>query len=44
MSKGFANMVIQMAFDTTVFGSSGTPVHKAALPVRAKAGRGASAR
>ena len=44
MSKGFANMVIQMAFDTTVLGSSGTAVHKAALPVHAKAGRGASAR
>jgi Peptidase family M28/PA domain len=44
MSKGFANMVVQMAFDTTVFGSSSTAVHKAALPVRAKAGRGASAR
>ena len=36
MSKGFANMVIQMAFDTTVFGSSGTAVRKAALPVHAR--------
>ena len=44
MSKGFANMVVQMAFDTTVLGSSSTTVHKAALPIRAKAGRGASAR
>src|SRR6478752_2731980 len=31
MSKGFANMVVQMAFDKTVLGSSGTAVHKPAL-------------
>jgi peptidase M28-like protein/PA domain-containing protein len=44
MSKGFANMVVQMAFDTTVLGSSGTSAHKPALSVQAKAGRGASPR
>jgi hypothetical protein len=37
-------MVVQMAFDTTVLGSSGASVHKPALSVHAKAGRGASAR
>jgi peptidase M28-like protein/PA domain-containing protein len=32
MSRGFANMVVQMAFDTTVLGSSGASVHTQALP------------
>jgi hypothetical protein len=44
MSKGFANMVVQMAFDTTVLGSSGKSVHKPALSIRTKAGQRASAR
>src|SRR5213078_2189700 len=44
MSKGFANMVVQMAFDTTVLGSSGTSVHKPAQSVRTNAGKRGSAR
>jgi hypothetical protein len=46
MSKGFGNMVVQMAFDTTVLGSSssGTSVHKPALSVRTNAGKRGSAR
>jgi Zn-dependent M28 family amino/carboxypeptidase len=44
MSKGFANMVVQMAFDTTVLGSSGQSVHKPTLSVRTNAGQRGSAR
>jgi hypothetical protein len=45
MSKGFANMVVQMAFfDTTVLGSSGQSVQKPALSVRTDAGQRGSAR
>jgi len=44
MSKGFANMVVQMAFDTTVLGSSATSVHKPAQSVRTNAGPRGSAR
>jgi hypothetical protein len=44
MSKGFANMVVQMAFDTTVLGSSNTSVHKPALSTRTNAGQRGSAR
>src|SRR5437899_7267031 len=44
MSKGFANMVVQMAFDTTVLSSSGTSVHTRALPKPTNAGQRASAR
>jgi hypothetical protein len=39
MSRGFANMVIQMAFNTTVLASSSRSVHKPALSVRANAGQ-----
>jgi hypothetical protein len=39
MSQGFANMVVQMAFNTTVLASGGKSVHKAALSVRANAGQ-----
>jgi hypothetical protein len=35
MSRGFANMVVQMAFNTTVLGSSGTSVQKPALSAQA---------
>ena len=44
MSKGFANMVVQMAFNTTVLGSSSTSVHKPAQSVRTSAGQRGSAR
>ena len=45
MSKGFANMVIHMAFDTTVLSSGGKSVQARALPTRANPGqRGAVAR
>jgi hypothetical protein len=44
MSKGFANMVVQMAFDTTVMSSSGTSVHKRAPSIRPNAGQHGSAR
>ena len=45
MSKGFANMVMHMAFDTTVLSSSGKSVRTRALPMRAAPGqRGAVAR
>jgi hypothetical protein len=45
MSKGFANMVIHMAFDTTVLSSSGKSVRTRSLPMRANPGqRGAVAR
>ncbi len=44
MSKGFANMVVQMAFDTTVLGSSGKSVHNSTLPIRTNAGQRGSAR
>ena len=39
MSRGFANMVIQMAFNTTVLASSGKSVRKPALSTRANAGQ-----
>jgi hypothetical protein len=43
MSKGFANMVVQMAFDQTVLSSSGKSVHKQAVrSTRTKASRHAA--
>jgi hypothetical protein len=42
MSRGFANMVVQMAFDTTVLTRSGTTVQKQSLPKRTNAGQRAS--
>jgi hypothetical protein len=44
MSKGFANMVVQMAFNTTVLGSSSTSVHKPTQSTRTNAGQRGSAR
>jgi hypothetical protein len=44
MSKGFANMVVQMAFNTTVLGSGGKSVHKPALSAQTNAGQRTSAR
>jgi hypothetical protein len=44
MSKGFANMVAQMAFDTTVLSSRGKSVHKPALSTRTSASPGAATR
>ena len=44
MSRGFANMVIQMAFNTTVLGSSGKSAHQSALPARTNAGQRALTR
>ncbi|MFL6124896.1 M28 family peptidase [Actinophytocola sp.] len=38
VSKGFANMVVNMAFDTTVLSSSGTPASRRAQPAPAPAG------
>ena len=40
MSKGFANMVVNMAFDTTVLGSSGKSPHKSAPSTPAHTGKG----
>jgi len=40
VSKGFANMVVNMAFDTTVLSSSDTPASRRALPAPAPAGNG----
>jgi hypothetical protein len=42
MSRGFANMVVQMAFDTTVLSRSGTSAQKQPLPKRTNAGQRAS--
>ena len=39
MSRGFANMVIQMAFNTTVLGSGSKSVHKTAQPAMANGGQ-----
>jgi hypothetical protein len=39
MSRGFANMVVQMAFNTTVLASGGKSVHKPALSIRTNAGQ-----
>jgi hypothetical protein len=39
MSKGFANMVVQMAFDTTVLGSGGKSAQKGGLSKPASAGQ-----
>ncbi|HEY4024931.1 MAG TPA: hypothetical protein VGO86_00765, partial [Candidatus Dormibacteraeota bacterium] len=39
MSQGFANMVVQMAFNTTVLASGGKSVHKPALSIRTNAGQ-----
>jgi len=39
MSRGFANMVIQMAFNTSVLGSGDKSVHQPALPARTNAGQ-----
>jgi hypothetical protein len=44
MSKGFANMVVQMAFDTTVLSSRGKSVHKPALSTGTSASPGAATR
>jgi hypothetical protein len=44
MSKGFANMVVQMAFNTSVLASSGKSVPKPALSARTNTGRRALAR
>jgi hypothetical protein len=39
MSKGFANMVVKMAFDTTVMGSTATATHSRARSMRANTGQ-----
>lgn len=39
MSKGFANMVVQMAFNTTVMSSGGTSARTRALPIRTNPGQ-----
>ncbi len=39
MSKAFANMVVQMAFDTKVMSSSSSVVFQKKLPVAGNAGR-----
>jgi Zn-dependent M28 family amino/carboxypeptidase len=44
MSKGFANMVVQMAFDTTVLSSGGKSINKTAPSIRANAGQRGPAR
>ena len=44
MSKAFANMVVRMAFDTSVSGASAQSVHKPALSTRTNAGQRGSAR
>jgi hypothetical protein len=44
MSRGFANMVVQMAFNTSVLGSSGKSVRKPAQPARTNPGQRAPAR
>jgi hypothetical protein len=44
MSKGFANMVVQMAFDTTVLSSGGKAVNKRAQATRTKARQHAATR
>jgi hypothetical protein len=44
MSRGFANMVVQMAFDQTVLSSSGKSVNKQAHSTRTKASRHAPTR
>jgi hypothetical protein len=42
MSKGFANMVVQMAFDKTVLSSSGKSVNKRAQSTRTNTGQHAA--
>jgi Zn-dependent M28 family amino/carboxypeptidase len=44
MSKGFANMVVRMAFDRTVLGSSAKSVHKPAHSMRTNAAQHGPAR
>ncbi|MDT4946331.1 MAG: hypothetical protein QOH14_3064 [Pseudonocardiales bacterium] len=44
MSKGFANMVVQMAFDTKVLSSGGKSINKTAPSIRANAGQRGPAR
>jgi hypothetical protein len=44
MSRGFANMVVNMAFDTTVLSTSGKSTHTPALSTPAPAGKGAPTR
>ncbi len=39
MSKAFATMVVQMAFDTKVMSSSNNAVFKKKLPIAGEAGR-----
>jgi hypothetical protein len=43
-AEGFVSMVGQMAFDTTVLGSSSKSVHEPTLSVRTNAGQRGSAR
>ena len=40
MSRGFANMVVQMAFDTKVMSASNNAVIKKKLPIPGEAARG----
>jgi hypothetical protein len=39
MSKAFASMVVQMAFDTKVMSSSNNVVYKKKLPIAGEVGR-----
>jgi hypothetical protein len=39
MSKAFASMVVQMAFDTKVMSASGSVVYKKKLPIAGEVGR-----
>jgi hypothetical protein len=39
MSRGFANMVVNMAFDTKVMSSSGSVVYNKKLPIAEEVGR-----
>jgi hypothetical protein len=39
MSKGFANMVLRMAFDTKVMSASSNAVYKKRLPIALESGR-----
>ncbi|WP_460439765.1 hypothetical protein [Amycolatopsis stemonae] len=44
VSRGFAAVVVDMAFDTTVLSSGGKAAPKPALAAQAQAGTGAPAR
>jgi hypothetical protein len=39
VSRGFANMVLRMAFDTKVMSSSSSVVYKKTLPIAGEVGR-----